>query len=127
MTKSKRSVTEADKYIGMVLRRTRIRRGLSQKALADALGLTFQQIQKYENGATRIAAIRLHIIADLLDVPYTIFFQADPTASPPPDLRRDHIRLLHHYDRLPPDIQALFIQAMKLLSTYKFTSLRRGL
>ena len=48
--------------------------GLSQEALGNALGLTFQQVQKYERGANRISASKLHEIASFLRVPVTYFF-----------------------------------------------------
>jgi transcriptional regulator with XRE-family HTH domain len=53
---------------------------MSQKALAEELGITFQQIQKFERGMNRIAAGRLHGAARALDVPISYFFDALPTA-----------------------------------------------
>ncbi len=58
--------------------RVRLRRrflGLSQKELADALGLTFQQIQKYERGANRVSASKLYETAKVLKVPLSYFFE----------------------------------------------------
>jgi transcriptional regulator with XRE-family HTH domain len=52
--------------------------GMSQERLADALGLTFQQIQKYEKGVNRIGASRLLQIADILDVGIEFFFEGAP-------------------------------------------------
>jgi transcriptional regulator with XRE-family HTH domain len=58
--------------------------GLSQEELAEALGLTFQQVQKYENGANRLAASRLHDVARTLGVPVSFFFdETDPVKAPP--------------------------------------------
>jgi transcriptional regulator with XRE-family HTH domain len=48
---------------------------MSQESLAEALGITFQQVQKYEKGVNRVAASRLHDIAQALDVPITYFFE----------------------------------------------------
>lgn len=56
----------------MRLRRTLL--GLSQEKLADAIGLTFQQVQKYERGANRIGASRLYELSRVLDVPVSFFF-----------------------------------------------------
>jgi transcriptional regulator with XRE-family HTH domain len=57
--------------------------GLSQEKLGDVLGLTFQQVQKYERGANRIAASRLLEIARILDVPIGFFFDdTDPVRAP---------------------------------------------
>ena len=61
----------------LVGRRIRVRRrqlGLSQKALADALGISYQQVQKYENGVSRIGAGRLQQLAEILNVPVSVFF-----------------------------------------------------
>jgi len=71
-----------DVHVG---RRVRLRRrelGVSQAWLADRLGLTFQQIQKYERGGNRISASKLYAIAKLLEVPITHFFEGldDPAA-----------------------------------------------
>lgn len=62
-------------------RRIRVRRkllGLSQTALADKLGLKFQQLQKYENGTNRISASKLWICSESLDVPISFFFDDMP-------------------------------------------------
>jgi len=70
-------MTTKDPYDRDVGRRVKLRRlelGLSQTDLADALGLTFQQVQKYEKGANRIGAGRLKRIADILKVPVSFFF-----------------------------------------------------
>jgi len=56
---------------------------MSQEKLADALGLTFQQVQKYENGTNRIGASRLQQISHILQVPVAFFFEGAPNASAP--------------------------------------------
>ncbi len=74
-TKARRpDEVEIDKHVGQRLRERRIVMGLSQSALADGLGITFQQVQKYESGFNRIAAGRLYACAQLLDVPPEYFF-----------------------------------------------------
>lgn len=65
--------------------RTRLRRGilgLSQERLADALGITFQQVQKYERGANRVSASRLHKLSEILDVPVSYFFEGYNAEEP---------------------------------------------
>ena len=66
--------------------RVRLRRnmlGLSQERLGEAIGLTFQQVQKYERGANRIGASRLHQLSQVLDVPVSFFFDdVDPVRAP---------------------------------------------
>jgi transcriptional regulator with XRE-family HTH domain len=63
-----------DRHVGARLRLLRLQRGLSQKDIADGLKLTFQQVQKYENGANRISASKLFEIAALIGVPVSDFF-----------------------------------------------------
>ena len=63
-----------DVHIGRRVRKRRTLLGISQAELAEALGLTFQQVQKYERGANRISAGRLHFISDILGVPINYFF-----------------------------------------------------
>lgn len=55
--------------------------GISQEKLGEALGLTFQQVQKYEKGSNRISASRLQQIAKMLDVPVAFFFDGAPTGD----------------------------------------------
>lgn len=70
-----------DQHVGMRLRLGRREAGLTQAALAEALNLTFQQIQKYERGANRISASKLFEAAHVLGVPVSYFFEglAPPT------------------------------------------------
>ena len=63
-----------DAEIGKRVRTLRLHRGMSQAELGTHLDVTFQQIQKYENGANRISAGRLHRIAEILGVPITYFY-----------------------------------------------------
>ena len=72
----KRGRDPIDVDVAKRVRALRLQRGLSQNELSDALGVTFQQFQKYERGANRISAARLFRIAKVLDVPVTFFFQA---------------------------------------------------
>ena len=63
-----------DVHVGSRVRLRRTLLGMSQSKLGDALGLTFQQIQKYERGANRIASSRLYKLSKILDVPVAFFF-----------------------------------------------------
>jgi len=74
-SRSKRGTGPVDKVIGRNLRDLRIARGMSQTALGDRLGLTFQQIQKYEKGANRIAASTLYDMTRILEVTFGEFFK----------------------------------------------------
>ena len=70
-----------DKHVGSRVRMRRIMLGMSQEKLGEALGLTFQQIQKYEKGTNRIGASRLSQIADILQVPVSFLFEGAPVAA----------------------------------------------
>lgn len=74
----KKSPGPVDRHIGSRVRTRRVTLGMSQEKLADALGLTFQQVQKYEKGANRIGASRLLHIASILDVSIEFFFEGLP-------------------------------------------------
>jgi transcriptional regulator with XRE-family HTH domain len=65
-----------DTHVGKRVRMRRMMLGMSQEMLGDALGVTFQQVQKYEKGTNRISASRLQRISDVLQVP--VFFQGAP-------------------------------------------------
>jgi transcriptional regulator with XRE-family HTH domain len=67
-----------DIYVGARLRQRRTLLGMSQGKLGDSVGLTFQQIQKYERGANRIGASRLYDLSQVLDVSIAYFFEGMP-------------------------------------------------
>jgi transcriptional regulator with XRE-family HTH domain len=76
-----RSVTAVDTHIGQKIRARRTLLGLSQTKLADAAGITFQQIQKYEKGTNRVGASRLQQFSEALGVPPSYFFEGAPTVG----------------------------------------------
>jgi transcriptional regulator with XRE-family HTH domain len=67
-----------DKHVGNRIRLRRMMLGMSQGTLGTALGLTFQQVQKYEKGANRVGASRLQQISQALEVPVAFFFEGAP-------------------------------------------------
>jgi len=67
-----------DIHVGSRMRMRRIMLGMSQQKLGEALGLTFQQVQKYERGTNRVGASRLWDLSNVLDVPITFFFEDMP-------------------------------------------------
>jgi transcriptional regulator with XRE-family HTH domain len=67
-----------DTHVGQRVRTRRLMLGMSQSNVADALGVTFQQLQKYEKGINRISASRLQHISQILQVPVTFFFEGAP-------------------------------------------------
>ena len=77
-----------DKHVGSRLRMRRLMLDMSQTDVADALGLTFQQVQKYENGSNRISAGRLQHLSQILQVPVPFFFEGGPAASGIPQVAK---------------------------------------
>jgi len=72
---SKGKPNPVDVHVGSRVRLRRVVLGLSQEKLGEAIGLTFQQVQKYERGANRIGASRLFDLARVLDVPVAYFYE----------------------------------------------------
>lgn len=109
-----------DVHVGSRVRLRRTLLGLSQERLGEAVGLTFQQIQKYERGANRIGASRMYDLAHVLDVPVSFFFDDMPDdvkqrdaapvnvavddeatgAEPNPLNRRETLELVRAYYRI---------------------------
>src|SRR5262249_9382500 len=102
-----------DIHVGSRVRLRRNMLGLSQEKLGEAIGLTFQQVQKYERGANRIGASRLHDLSQVLDVPVSFFFDdTDPVRAPAtpagfaeafdadPLCRRETLELVSAYYRI---------------------------
>jgi transcriptional regulator with XRE-family HTH domain len=76
---SKRGPHPVDSHVGRRIRQRRMLMGMSQEKLGEAIGLTFQQVQKYERAANRISASKLYDISRALDVPVSFFFEdVDP-------------------------------------------------
>jgi transcriptional regulator with XRE-family HTH domain len=70
-----------DAHVGQRVRMRRLMLGMSQSNVADALGVTFQQLQKYEKGTNRVSASRLQHISQILQVPVTFFFEGAPNVA----------------------------------------------
>jgi transcriptional regulator with XRE-family HTH domain len=82
---AKKAPNPTDKHVGARVRMRRMMLGMSQEKLGDALGLTFQQVQKYEKGANRIGASRLQQISHILQVPVSFFFDGAPNVPGQPE------------------------------------------
>jgi transcriptional regulator with XRE-family HTH domain len=78
---STKAPNPVDKYVGSRVRMRRIMLGMSQEKLGEALGLTFQQIQKYEKGTNRVGASRLQQISEVLHVPVSFLFDGGPSGA----------------------------------------------
>src|SRR5208282_2723842 len=78
---AKKAPNPIDKHVGSRVRMRRMMLGMSQEKLGNALGLTFQQVQKYEKGTNRIGASRLQQISNTLQVPVSFFFDGAPNVQ----------------------------------------------
>jgi transcriptional regulator with XRE-family HTH domain len=78
MSENKKKPNPIDIHVGGRIRLRRNMLGLSQEKLGESLGITFQQIQKYEKGTNRVGASRLQAIASILEVPVAFFFEDAP-------------------------------------------------
>ncbi|MDF1610221.1 helix-turn-helix domain-containing protein [Hoeflea sp. YIM 152468] len=86
MIETKKKPNPIDIHVGSRVRLRRTMLGMSQEKLGDALGITFQQIQKYEKGTNRVGASRLQNISTILNVPVSFFFEdapGDPSTGQP--------------------------------------------
>jgi transcriptional regulator with XRE-family HTH domain len=117
---AKRSPLPIDVLVGQNIRICRLQKGLSQGELGRRIGVTFQQVQKYEKGANRVGASRLTQIADVLGVPIPTLFDGAPTAGQQPSsapdqsprylLAKPHsLRLLQGFDRIDNDATRLAV------------------
>jgi len=124
-----------DVHVGARLRVRRTLLGMSQTMLGEAIGLTFQQMQKYEKGANRISASRLFVLSRVLDVPIAYFFDDMPTAvaatspvvgggkakKPPsyeldPMAKRETLQLVRAYYKITdPEIRKRLYELAKVL------------
>lgn len=82
---SRKAPNPIDAHVGARVRMRRVLIGMSQEKLGERLGLTFQQVQKYEKGTNRIGASRLQQISDILGVPVAYFFEGAPVKLPGPE------------------------------------------
>ena len=79
---NKKKPNPIDIHVGSRIRLRRTMLGMSQEKLGEALGITFQQIQKYEKGTNRVGASRLQAISGILNVPVSFFFEDAPDGNP---------------------------------------------
>ena len=124
----KKAHNAIDGHVGSRLRLRRIEQGMTQEKLADAFGLTFQQVQKYEKGANRMGSSRLQHAASILNVPVSYFFEggADRPFEAPADLSpsyidnfvttSDGLRLAKAFMRLRPALQRRIVALVNEVS-----------
>jgi transcriptional regulator with XRE-family HTH domain len=78
---SKKATNSVDKHVGSRVRMRRMMLGMTQERLGEALGLTFQQVQKYENGTNRVGASRIQQISEILQIPVSFLFEGSTTGG----------------------------------------------
>jgi transcriptional regulator with XRE-family HTH domain len=110
-----RGLGHIDEEVGARVRQFRIRSGLSQTALADAIGVTFQQIQKYEKGTNAIATARLPMLCDVLgitpnDLYGDLFTNRHGNTSPAPQLDIITVRAAIMMDRISPRVRSNIVK-----------------
>jgi transcriptional regulator with XRE-family HTH domain len=114
---------EIDVHVGQRVRQRRVLCGLSQTELANAIGLTFQQLQKYERGMNRISASKLWQISQVLDVPVQWFFEEFAEPKDEEDkrkesfhMKRETLELVRNYVAAPADVQQKFLSLVKSIA-----------
>ena len=139
----KKSPTDIDRHVGSRVRQKRMLIKMSQEKLAEYLGITFQQVQKYERGTNRIGASRLWELSAVLEVPVQFFFgemapetlaemsritrhkpaadpdgDAAPLASTSSLTRPETLELIRAYDRIPiASVRRRLYELTKTLAT----------
>jgi transcriptional regulator with XRE-family HTH domain len=111
---------ELDRHIGARVRARRIMLGLTQQQLAERIGITYQQTHKYEGGINRMAASRLHEVAQLLGVDVGFFFEglhrAEESPSGATPQQRLLLELAKNFMILSPEHQQAICRIVRMLS-----------
>jgi len=105
---SKMGPRSVDLYVGRRVRERRTLIGMSQEKLGEVVGLTFQQIQKYEKGMNRVSASRLYEFSTILGVSPSWFFDGykENAVQDEPNLcRRETLEFIRSYERIPEKVQ----------------------
>jgi transcriptional regulator with XRE-family HTH domain len=116
-----------DRHIGSRIRMRRVMIGMSQEKLGDQLGITFQQIQKYEKGTNRVGSGRLHEIGRVLGVPASFFFEGQEGggASDKPQAtsfevlmpHKESVQLLQAFNAIPdPTVRRALVNMARALA-----------
>ncbi len=109
-----------DQIVGYNIRTERVRRGMSQQDLADAIGITYQQAHKYERGINRVSAGRLYEISKVLGLPVQRLFDGldNDSAPKPAEGQRMCLELARNFAQIPDERQRLALsQLARALAT----------
>lgn len=116
----KKTPNSIDVAVGMKIRQRRMLMGLSQERLGESLGITFQQVQKYEKGTNRVSASKLQAVADTLKVPVSYFFEEvggqKHEIVPGEVLNRNQIEVVKVMADMPPQAQAGVLAAARAIA-----------
>ncbi len=115
---------KTSREIGEKIKKKRRELGLSQEELAERLGVTYQQVQRYENGMNKLNVENIQVIADVLDVPVSYFFgngRKDIVSKElTPYLPADESKLLGYFKRIKTrNLKSLVLQVAKLAAKAK--------
>ncbi len=110
---------QTDVHVGRRLREVRIMRGLTQTQLGDKLGISFQQVQKYEKGTNRIGSSRLWDMCGILDVAVSFFFEGlDDKSDEDEKISRRALQLAKELDRIEDDVvKTNFLHLLRAYNT----------
>lgn len=104
MSRKSASMKEIDRHVGNKIRFYRMQAGLSQGDLAQQVGISYQQLYKYENGSNGVSASRIAEISDALHVPVGMFFEGFDTDefvyTHHAESHRQHIQFIKYYNRI---------------------------
>ena len=108
-----------DEAMGMRVREARLAAGVTQEKLGEILGVTFQQVQKYERGVNRISSGRLKVLATALDQPLSYFFGDDEDGEVISVraglLNRQAVSMLRYFNKLPEVQQRALVAAARAM------------
>jgi transcriptional regulator with XRE-family HTH domain len=116
-----KSPTEHDRYIGQRIREARLASGITQMDLADMLGISYQQLQKYESGDNRVSGARINRLVTALNRPLSYFFPnvTDVRAAPAMSAlfaTKQGLRLATEFPRLSPSLQHAVVDLIATLA-----------
>jgi len=114
---------EMDVHVGQRLRYARTLRGMTQTDLASAVGLTFQQLQKYERGMNRVSASKLWQFSQVFGVSVEWFFAGQTSDAARQNIssfaKRETLELVRCYSAAPPEVKSEFLSFVKTVAKQK--------
>jgi transcriptional regulator with XRE-family HTH domain len=119
MPQNKQRTHERDIQVGRRIRLTRLKKGMTQAKLGDLVGVTFQQIQKYERGLNGLSIERLNRISQALDLAPKDLGLVEFTGEPLPALNKQKVQLIEAWDQIRPKYQAKILPLIKAIAGVK--------